>query len=222
MAKKAFIPSHSDNLNNPEREFRHHTSIGPNGELLFDCPLEIRDQADLDNYGITWDDCRTLNFHGSEKVTVYFYKTDNRAFAEFMWSSLDTQHSRAFANTRCWIPGLRKAFVRCRDTVPCATCPYKDKRQPPFISWDELIAGGYEPIACASPENGIMAKLEYESIKAMMDSEDIRIAQALEMKELCGYSVAEIAAELNISQPRIYQLLRRAREIGREYRAQNY
>ena len=55
----------------------------------------------------------------------------------------------------------------------------------------------------------------------MMDGEDIRIAQALEMKELCGYSVAEIAAELNISQPRIYQLLRRAREIGREYRAQN-
>ena len=51
-----------------------------------------------------------------------------------------------------------------------------------------------------------MAKSEYESIKAMMDSEDIRISKALEMKELCGYSVAEIAAELNISQPRIYQL----------------
>ena len=58
------------------------------------------------------------------------HDTSNRAFAEFMWSSLDIQHSRAYANTRCWIPGRRKAFVRCRDTVPCATCPYKDKRQP--------------------------------------------------------------------------------------------
>ena len=86
---------------------------------------------------------------------------------------------------------------------------------------DELVAGGYEPIVCASPENEVMAKSEYECIKAMMDSEDIRISKALEMKELCGYSVAEIAAELNISQPRIYQLLRRAREIGSEYRAQN-
>ena len=113
-----------------EAEFKHNTYIGPNGEILFDAPIEIKDQADLDNYGITWDDCRTLNFHGSEKVTVYFYKTDNRAFAEFMWSSLDTQHSRAYANTRCWIPGRRKAIARCRDTVPCATCPYKDKRQP--------------------------------------------------------------------------------------------
>ena len=54
-----------------------------------------------------------------------------------------------------------------------------------------------------------------------MDSEDIRISKALEMKELCGYSVAEIAAELNISQPRIYQLLHRAREIGKEYRKNN-
>ena len=66
-----------------------------------------------------------------------------------------------------------------------------------------------------------MVKTEYESIKAMMDSEDIRISKALEMKELCGYSVAEIAAELKISQPRIYQLLHRAREIGKEYRKNN-
>ena len=202
-------------------EFRHNTSIGPNGELLFDCPIEIRNQQDLDNFGIAWSDCRTLSFHGSERVTVYFFKTENRALAEFQWRYLDTQHSRGYASTRCWIPGRKKAFVRCRDTVPCATCPYKDKRQPPFISWDELVAGGYEPIACASPENEVMAKTEYESIKAMMDSEDIRISKALEMKELCGYSVSEIAAELNISQPRIYQLLHRAREIGKEYRKNN-
>ncbi len=205
----------------PEAEFRHNTSFGPNGEILFDCPIEIRNQQDLDAYGIAWSDCRTLNFHGSEKVTVFFYKTENRALAEYMWSSLDTQHSRGYANTRCWIPGRRKAFVRCRDTVPCATCPHKDNKQPPFISWDELVANGYEPITCASPENDAMAKSEYESIKAMMDFEDIRIARVLEMKELCGYTVAEIAAELNISQPRVYQLLRRAREIGRKYRAQN-
>ena len=53
-----------------EAEFRHHTSIGPNGEVLYDAPLQIRSKADLDNYGITWDDCRTLNFHGSEQMTV--------------------------------------------------------------------------------------------------------------------------------------------------------
>ena len=81
-----------------ESTFRHNTSIGPNGEILFDAPIEIKDQADLDNYGITWNDCRTLNFHGSDKVTVYFFKTENRAFAEYQWSYLDTQHSRGYAS----------------------------------------------------------------------------------------------------------------------------
>ncbi len=204
-----------------EDEFRHNTSIRPNGELLFDCPIEIRNQQDLDNFGITWSDCRTLNFHGSERVTVYFYKTENRALAEFQWRYLDTQHSRGFASTRCWIPGRKKAFVRCRDTVPCATCPYKDNRQPPFISWDELVAGGYEPVGSSSPEEEVMAKSEYESIKAMMDAEDTRIARAFEMKALQGFSVREIAVELKISEPRVYQLIARAKAIGREYRENN-
>ena len=41
-----------------EAEFRHHTSIGPDGEIPYDAPLQIKNQADLDNYGISWDDCR--------------------------------------------------------------------------------------------------------------------------------------------------------------------
>ena len=50
----------------------------------------------------------------------------------------------------------------------------------------------------------------------MMDAEDSRIARAFEMKELQGYSVREIAAELEISQPRVYQLIARAKTIGME------
>ena len=55
----------------------------------------------------------------------------------------------------------------------------------------------------------------------MMDAEDSRIARAFEMKELQGYSVREIAAELEISQPRVYQLIARAKTIGMEYRKVN-
>ena len=204
-----------------EAEFRHNTSIGPNGELLFDCPIEIRDQQDLDAYGITWSDCRALNFHGSDKVTVYFFKTENRAFAEYQWSYLDTQHSRGYASVRCMIPGKRKAFIKCPDTVSCATCPYKDKKQVAIISWDGLVETGYEPIGSAPVDEQTIAKTEYEGIKAMMDAEDPRIARAFEMKELQGYSVREISAELHISQPRVYQLIARAKTIGMEYRKIN-
>ena len=204
-----------------EAEFKHNTSIGANGEILYDAPIEIKDQADLDNYGITWDDCKTLNFHGSEKVTVYFYKTENRAFAEFQWSYLDTQHSRGYASVRCMIPGKRKAFIKCPDTVSCATCPYKDKKQAPIISWDGLAETGYESVGSATVDEQVGAKIEYEGIKAMMNAEDTRIARAFEMKELQGYSVREIAAELQISQPRVYQLIAKAKAIGKEYRKIN-
>lgn len=204
-----------------EAEFRHHTSIGPNGELLFDCPVEIRDQEDLNNYNISWKDCRTLSFNGSEKVTVFFMKVESRPLAEYMWACLDSQHSRGYANTRCMIRGKRKLWVRCPDTVSCAKCPHKDEKQPPVISWDALVETGYETIGNTSPEEDTMAKAEYRSIKAVMDTEDPRISKALEMKVLLGFSVKEIAVELSISEPRTYQLLARAKAIGKEYRQRN-
>ena len=97
----------------------------------------------------------------------------------------------------------------------------RDSKQAPVIRWDELIETGFEPAEAASPEERSIAKSEYESIKSVMDSEDPHIAQAFEMKELLGYSVKEIAAALDLSEPRIYQLVARAKAIGREYRQEN-
>lgn len=204
-----------------EAEFKHNTTIGPNGEMLYDAPMEIKDQADLDAYGITWEDCRTLNFHGSEKVTVYFFKTENLAFAQYQWSYLDTQHSRGYASTRCMVPGKRKPWVRCSDTISCAECPYKKEKRPPVISWDALIGTGYEPVESAPADEQAIANIEYQAIRAMMDAEDPRIARAFEMKELMGYKVEEIAAELGVSKPRVYQLIARAKAIGEAYREKN-
>ena len=61
-------------------------------------------------------------------------------------------------------------------------------------------------------------KIEYEEIRARMDAEDPRIALAFEGKELYGETVQEIADELGVSAPRVYQLIARAREIGKSYR----
>jgi len=55
----------------------------------------------------------------------------------------------------------------------------------------------------------------------VMDGEEIRIAKTFEMKELLGFSVREIAADLGVSEPRVYQLVNRAKAIGRECRQQN-
>ncbi|MBO5571077.1 MAG: hypothetical protein J6A79_19445 [Clostridia bacterium] len=204
-----------------EAEFKHNTSIGADGAILYDAPIQIRDQEDLDNYHISWRDCRTLSFHGSERVTVYFMAVESKALAEYMWANLDTEHSRGYASVRCMIPGKRKAYIKCPDTNSCANCPHKGDKQAPVISWDGLVESGYELAAGASPEESAMTKSEYSCIKAAMDSEDVRIAKAFEMKELLGFSVREIAAVLQISEPRTYQLITRAKAIGREYRQKN-
>ena len=81
-----------------------------------------------------------------------------------------------------------------------------------------LVETSYEPVGSAPVDEQVAAKLEYEGIKAMMDIEYIRIARAFEMKTLQGYTVKEIATELKISEPRVYQLIARAKAIGMEYR----
>ena len=204
-----------------EGEFKHRTSIGQNGEILYDCPIEIKTKADLKNYGITWDDCRTLNFHGSEKMTVYFFKTGNRALAEYQWNYLDSQHSAGYRSTRCMIPGKRKDWIKCPDTVSCANCPYKLVRKPPAISWDGLIESGYEPDAEGSVAESVCTKLELAELRRQMDQVDTRLYQAITLKEKYGMSVNEIAKKLGISEPRVYQLLAQVKEIAAAYRKEN-
>ena len=77
---------------------------------------------------------------------------------------------------------------------------------------------GWEPVPGESVENQVLAKIEYQEIRARMDAEDPRIAQALEAKVLACESVDQIAADLGVSKPRVYQLLNRAKAIGKEYR----
>ena len=205
-------------------EFKHGTSIGANGEILYDYPIEIKDQADMNNYGITDEDCRFLNFNGSQKMRVYFYKTPDRAFAESQWEYINNLHSSGYFSVRCMVPGKRKAFIKCRDTNKCSACPYgrtPETKQAPVISWDGLLETGWEPDASESVEHQVMAKLEYQAIRTLMDAEDPRIALAFEAKVLYGDSVKEIAVDLGVSEPRVYQLINRAKAIGKQYRKGN-
>ena len=201
--------------------FRHRTSVGENGEFLYDAPVRICSKADMENYGITIEDCSYLHFGGSQKIRVYFLKTTNRAFAEFQWESINNLHSAGYLHSRCMVPGKRKAYIRCRDTNKCSECPYgmtPETRQAAVVSLDGQVENGWDPSQEGDMEQQAVKKAEYADIRARMDAEDPRIARAFEAKELFGYSVREIAAELGVSEPRVYQLIARAKAIGKEYR----
>ena len=146
-------------------------------------------------------------------------KVENRELAEFQWAYIDSLHSKGFRDARCWIPGKRKLWIRCPDTVPCTQCPHKTNRKSPVISWDVLCETGYEPATAAPVAEQVVAKMEWQEVRTKMDAEDIRIAQAFEAKELCGDSVKLIALRFGISEPRVYQLLARAKAIAKEYRS---
>lgn len=202
-------------------EFKHGISIGDNGEILYDAPVEIKNKADLENYGITKEDCKFLHFGSSQKILVYFFKTTSRAFAEYQWEYINNLHSAGYFSTRCMVPGKRKAYIKCRDTNKCTECPEgrtPETKQAAVVSLDGLIETGWDPGQEESVEQQVIRKTDYADIRARMDAEDPRIARAFEAKELFGYSVREIAAELGVSEPRVYQLIARAKEIGKEYR----
>ena len=207
-----------------EAEFKYGTSIEPDREILYDFPIEIHDNADMRNYDITKQDCRFLHFNGSQRMRVYFYKTPDRTLAQSQWEYINTLHSSGYFSARCMVPGKRKAFIRCRDTNKCSACPYgrtPETKQVPVISWDDLLDSGWEPTPEVSTEQQVMARLEYEAIRALIDLEDPLIAMAFEAKTLYGDSVQDIAADLGVSEPRVYQLIARAKAIGREYRQKN-
>ena len=204
--------------------FKHRTSIGDDGGILYDAPVVIRDKADMSNYGITDDDCKYLHFGSSQRVRVYFYKTSDRALAEYLWECFNNLHSSRYNSTRCIVPGERKPFVKCPDTNKCSECRYgrtPETKQAAFVSIEALVDSGWEPAPEESVEQQAIAKTEYEDLRALMDAEDVRIAQALEAKVVFGDSVKKIAQDLGVSEPRVYQLIARAKKIGKEYREMN-
>jgi len=202
---------------NDAEQYRHCTITDSDGTVRYPCPIEIKTQADLDNYGVSSSACRKLHFGDSEEITVYFLPVESRELAEYQWRYLDTKHRRGFRDCRCWIPGKQKKWIRCPDINTCACCPFKNQRKPSTISWDRLIASGYEPEAAPPAGEQATSNLACQKIFDMLSAEDIRIAKAVEMK-LDGYKGIEIAAELGISSPRVSNLMARAREIIENYK----
>lgn len=208
-----------------ELSIKLRTSTNDNGETVYYAPIEIRDKADLANYGISWEDCKTLHFGKSDHVTVYYFPTTNKAVADMQWAELNTAHSRGYRSVRCRVPGKRKDWIVCPDTNRCDQCPYHRKpedRLPSVISWDSLIEGGYEPESEDRDLAARLAWMEFEEVKKVMDRKDPNIARAIVLKEMHGYEVSEIAGRLHLTERQVYYLLQQAKHIGKQYKEKNH
>ena len=203
-----------------QREFNHKTYTTPDGTILYDAPFEVEEISNLQDFNATPADIVTLTYNGTDRVKVIFYKTDNLELAQYQWSYLDEKHNQRMRDSRCMVPG-RKGMVICNKKNNCHRCPYGRKieeKQRNTISWDRLISAGYEPAMNEPIETQVIRRIELKELQARMDTEDKRLWQALWLKEIYGDSVQEIADNLNISEPMVYKLIQRAKEVAKAYR----
>ena len=193
-------------------------NLRKNGIEIYAAPIEIEHKEQLETLGITQQECRTW-YIGSEKVIVHLTPADKGTY-HFLLDELRTRHRKEYRSRRCQIPGKNKPLIMCPECNRCSECPYpeyRDKHKANSISWDGLIESGYEGEADNCMVEQLQAKLEYDEIHTLMDSENPIIAQVFEMKERDGFSVSEIADRLRIKPRNVYYYLDRAKAIGKKY-----
>ncbi len=201
-----------------QEEARTLENLKKNGIEIYAAPIEIEHKEQLETLGITQQECRTW-YIGSEKVIVHLTPADKSTY-HFLLDELRTRHRKEYRSRRCQIPGKNKPLIMCPECNRCSECPYpeyRDNHKANSISWDGLIESGYEGEADNRMVEQLQAKLEYEDIRSLMDSENPIIAQVFEMKERDGYSVSEIADKLHIKPRNVYYYLSRAKAIGKKY-----
>ena len=217
------IETTNDNTNVTEttisfEEIEHTTQLVKDGCVNYYAPIEIEHSGQLETLNITWNDCRTWHI-GSERVTVYLCPADEATY-RFLLGELRRKHRNGYRAVRCMVEGKLKPLIRCPESNKCSACPYGRKpedREANIISWDGLIESGYEGEADNRMVEQLQAKLEYDEIRTLMDSENPIIAQVFEMKERDGFSVSEIADRLHIKPRNVYYYLDRAKAIGKKY-----
>lgn len=201
---------------------RHRTEVNEKGEVVYFAPILIKNNADLANYGITWDDCDPLPFGTSERRKVYYFPTTNKEMADMFWKELNTTHSKEYRSTRCDdVPGKRKKNIVCPDTNKCSACPYgrkPEEKMAKVISLDRLAADGCEFATDNREMRAAEARMMFEKIKKVMDKKDENIAKAVIMKEIYELKVNEIADVLGIKERQVYYCLKQAKDIGERFK----
>ena len=207
-------------------DFRGETFTTDSGETMYFAPLRVQTDDDLKTFGVGKEARWTLPFgKSSVKYKVLYFLTPREELAEEFWEKINTQHSKDYRKRRCLIPGKLKPLIVCPDCNSCAHCPYpeyRDKHEAREISYnDKLNAQKISPRE--SPE---IRKLEltwtiHEACKRISEINPL-FTRAIVLKEYYNLTVDEIAEELNCSPHMVRYYLRRATEIGREFRKEYY
>lgn len=187
-------------------------------------PIEIEhgNAMQLESLSITSEQFRTWEI-GPEKRTVHPTPC-SKEVADFLINDMRKEHRQTYRKVRCKIPGTRKPLIRCPESNKCSNCPfpaYRDAHQPDDLSWEQMIDDAGNETGQEDPgiHNAEVRELLREVI-AEMDAKNPKYFRALAL-QFIGYNVHEIAAALNESESNIYYFLRKAMEIGKDFKKRN-
>ena len=206
--------------------FRHQTTVDEYGEELYFAPVQVRNDKDLQTFGVTKEAQWTLPFGGSaDKIKVLYFMTPNKEMAEDFWMKINTAHSKEYRKRRCLVPGKQKPLIVCPDCNSCAHCPfpeYRDKHEAREICYDDQIKVQKTP-STESPEiRQLEMKWTIQDACKKISEINPLFTRAIVLKAYYNYSVEEIAAELDCSTNMVRYYLRRATEIGKEFRKEYF
>ncbi len=206
--------------------FRHKTITGENGETLYFAPVRVRTETDLKTFLVDKTARWILPFgKSSDKIKVLYFVTPNKEMAEDFWVKINTEHSQEYRKRRCMIPGKKKPLIVCPDCNSCAHCPYpeyRDKHEMREIVYDEEIKV-QRTRSTESPEFHMLElKWKIEGACKKMDEQNPLFSISIILKEYCGYTVKEIAFMLECTEYDVRYYLRRATEIGKEFKKEYY
>ena len=206
--------------------FRHQVFTGENGESFYLAPVHVRSDNDLKTFCVDRTARWTLPFGKCAlKYKVLYFVAESEELAENFWMKINTEHSQEMRKKRCMIPGKQLPLIQCPECNSCAKCPYpqyRDKHEMREIVFDDEIKVQHTR-STESPEiRQLEIKWQIQGACAMMDEQNPLFAKAIILKEYCGYTVEEIAEILHCTVYDVRYYLRRATEIGKEYKKEYY
>ena len=206
--------------------FRHQTFTDENGQVFFLAPVRVRNDRDLQTFGVGKEARWTLPFGKStDKIQVLYFQTDKEALSEDFWMKINSEHSKEYRSRRCLIPGKQRPLIVCPDTNSCARCPYpecRDKHEMREIVFDDEIKV-QRTVSKESPEiRQLELKWTIQDVCKKISEINPLFTKAIILKAYHNLSVDEIAEELKCSTHMVRYFLRRATEIGRKYKREYY
>lgn len=219
MAKKTAVNfSNYDFTANPDRYTVEETitikRMMAAGEPIYLAPIEVEHRENLEALHVTYAECKTWHI-GSEPVCVHLTPASAEIY-DLLLGDLRAKHRDGVRKSRCMVIGKRGKPIRCDERNRCSECPFgrtPENREPQEISWDELE--GYEAESYDTTADEVMARLGRQALIEKLKAVDPRLATVFRMQQE-GYDIPDIMAELNLSQRRVYDLVKKVKTIAAE------